>query len=185
MATVPATTDKPTNLPVAAKVIDLPTAVDDAERDQALADKIADGLTALADFVRANPHLAVHMKYTGLTHHVGISVSIADDPRDAVAAFARALNRAGYPVTKKPFGTGDSLFGISADIGETGFGLDVWADRNEVCERVVTGTETVVKEVPDPELLAAVPTVKVVETVETVEWHCGSLLAPAGSVTAS
>ena len=50
----------------------------------------------------------------------------------------------------------------------------VVAAREAVCERVVTGTETVTKSVPDPSIL--VPLVEVTEEVETVEWVCSPLL---------
>jgi hypothetical protein len=55
----------------------------------------------------------------------------------------------------------------------------VLCDRNEVCEKVVTGTREVTKEVPDPEALAAVPKVTVTETVEDVEWRCHPILDAA------
>lgn len=49
--------------------------------------------------------------------------------------------------------------------------------REQVCERVVTGTETRKIVEPDPDLVAALPTVERVETVETVEWRCEPILA--------
>lgn len=56
--------------------------------------------------------------------------------------------------------------------------LLVFANHSEVCERV-TRTETVTREVPDPDKLAEVPTVTVTEEVEHVEWICPpSLLVP-------
>ena len=53
------------------------------------------------------------------------------------------------------------------------------ASRDEVCERVVTGVETVTETVPDPELVAQVPLVEVNRAVELVEWVCRPLLAVA------
>jgi hypothetical protein len=60
--------------------------------------------------------------------------------------------------------------------------IQAYASHYGVCERIVVGTETVTEEVPDPELLAKVPTVTVTEEVEIVEWRCpDSLLAGAES----
>ena len=51
------------------------------------------------------------------------------------------------------------------------------APRATVCQRVVTATETVTEEVPDPAEVAKLPTIKHERTVETVEWQCVPLLA--------
>jgi hypothetical protein len=56
-------------------------------------------------------------------------------------------------------------------------GLHVYARRDQVCERVVTGTETVTRTVKDPAALAEVPEVEVTEEVEIVKWECKPLLA--------
>jgi heme-binding NEAT domain protein len=60
----------------------------------------------------------------------------------------------------------------------------VSVDREEICERIVTGTREVTVEVPDPEQLAAVPTVSVTKTVEDVEWICRPLLDDATTAPA-
>lgn len=54
-------------------------------------------------------------------------------------------------------------------------GLHLYAsvERDEVCERIVTGTRQVTEEVPDP----AAPKITVTRTVEDVEWRCMPLLA--------
>ena len=41
----------------------------------------------------------------------------------------------------------------------------------------MTGVETVTEEVPDPDALAAVPTIIQTREVETVEWKCEPLMA--------
>lgn len=58
-------------------------------------------------------------------------------------------------------------------------GLDfhIVVAREAVCERVVTGTKTVTREVPDPSV--DVPTIEVTEEIETVEWVCSPLLESA------
>jgi hypothetical protein len=59
-----------------------------------------------------------------------------------------------------------------------GFKVQLSAVRDAVCERVVVGMHEVTEEVPDPEVLATVPVVKVTRTVEDVRWECGSILKP-------
>lgn len=76
----------------------------------------------------------------------------------------------------------DTLFRFRGKLGA--LPIEVIVDRPAVCERVVTGTREVVREVPDPEALAAVPTTTVTETVEDVRWECRPLLAPADEPTA-
>ncbi len=60
-----------------------------------------------------------------------------------------------------------------------GVKITLTAYRNDVCKRVVTHVEHVVEELPDPELVAALPTIKVEREVETVEWQCVPLLREA------
>jgi hypothetical protein len=61
-----------------------------------------------------------------------------------------------------------------------GVTYELYINRNLVCERVVTGTETVTVTEPDPELVAGLPTVTRTETREIVEWVCpDSVLAGA------
>ncbi len=53
--------------------------------------------------------------------------------------------------------------------------------RAQVCERVVTGVETVTEEIPDPDYIAAAPRVTQTREVETVEWRCVPLLAESAA----
>ena len=89
-----------------------------------------------------------------------------DDARAQMAATARAL-----PCTwdKKASDTYLRLRGRIA-----GLHVELVAYRDAVCTRVVTGTEEREVEV---EVTPAV-TEKRTETVDVVEWDCGSLLAP-------
>ncbi|GAB3471800.1 hypothetical protein [Actinophytocola sediminis] len=136
----------------------------------ALATDLAAGYRALADLIDANPDLAAHMRY--IPKNILVPVSGEDDPRAIIAAFARTGLRHGATVEKWIRGSNS---GVAIAWGQ--INLDVYAGRDEVCERVVTGVETVTKTVPDPEALAAVPTVEVTEQVEQVEWRCRPLLA--------
>ncbi len=62
--------------------------------------------------------------------------------------------------------------------------MNLSAFRDDVCERIVTGTHQVTETGKDPEALAAVPEIEVTKTVEDVEWRCGSILAPQGATAA-
>ena len=127
------------------------------------------GLRALADVIEQHPDL--RLPSTGHSDWAPIHVIPRDDQRAELAAWARVL-----PGRKAKSPRGEYL-----DLEGTlhGLHIKVICDRGEVCERVVVGTEEVTKEVPDPEYVAAAPMVTVTETVEQVEWRCGSILADA------
>lgn len=127
-------------------------------------------LRALADLLDANPDLIDDVRY--VHERQLVPVNHADDPRERMAAFIRAGKAAGFAVRKDY----DENYG-SVDINLGAFLLHVYASRERVCERVVTGTREVTREVQDPEALKAVPTTTVTETVEDVEWVCLPLLA--------
>lgn len=152
------------------------TTTDQKPTDQtAEAHPLAAGLRALADMVDANPGL-VEREYEGGAGLIAAfdRMLVPVNKRSSVAALARAGLRAGAEVDKH---VSDTYAGVDLHFGPAW--LHVYADREEVCEKIVTGTREVTEEVPDPQALAAVPTVTVTKTVEDVEWRCGSLLAPA------
>lgn len=126
------------------------------------------GLRALADLLDAHPEIP--LPYTG-SKHSGLLwiLQSEDDQRPILRKLARLLPGL---IEKGYRGTDFDLKG-SLD----GLHLHVIADRDSVCERVVTGTREVTREVPDPVALAAVPTTVVTETVEDVEWRCAPLLS--------
>jgi hypothetical protein len=139
--------------------------------DQAAA--MADGLRKLADLIETNPAFAPVMRYP--LGSMNAPANYVGDTRKLMADFARAALAAGGTVEKDY--DGDKWAGINASFGPVC--VQVYADRAKVCERVVVGTREVTKEVPDPDALAAVPTVTVTETVEDVRWECTPLLAAA------
>lgn len=138
---------------------------------------IAASLRDLADMVEANPGIFAS-KWDAAYGLVRLLVTPVQT-REQVAALARAGLHAGAKVTKH---VGDKWAGVDITF-PSGTGLHVYADREEVCERVVTGTREVTETVPDPEALAAVPLVEVTKTVEDVEWRCGSFLAPTAETS--
>jgi hypothetical protein len=124
----------------------------------------ADGLRALADMIEQNPAVAPMMLST--LPRMLVSVGHLGDPSEELLAFLRA----GGSAARKNYDS-DNWMAVDVDFGAVG--LYVYTSRDQVCERVVTGTETVTKLVPDP----AAPMVEVTEQVEQVEWRCSSLLA--------
>lgn len=139
-----------------------------------LAENLVAGLRDLAAFIETNPDLAdayrTDLILSGIKAHLSHR---SDDKAAELGRHAQAAARHGAKVTKDIDDQWHNLVMTFAG----GLKVEVLAYRAEVCERVVTGVETVTKTVPDPEALAAVPTVKVTEEVEQVEWVCRPLLA--------
>jgi hypothetical protein len=134
-----------------------------------IARAFADGFRCLAQMIEDYPDLADALVFQNLE---GIHVSVSGlSAVETLAAFARAGKASGATVRKEY----DSDWGTVRLEFNDRVGLSVFASRNEVCERVVTGTEVVKKVVPDPSV--TVPLVEIEETVETVEWVCSPLLA--------
>lgn len=138
---------------------------------QQLADEYAAGFRALADLFQANPALAEHARYAQFDK-IMVSANSEEQPAAVLAEFVRAAKARGFKIAKDG---SDKWFHVGLTSGRVG--LDVFAAREEVCERVVTGTETVTKTVKDPAILATVPDVEVTEEVEIVKWECKPLLA--------
>lgn len=136
--------------------------------DQDLANELAANLRQLATMIENSPQLAETLKYSFDSIN-----AFSNDPAH-LAEFMRAGRHHGAETTKSA-SKGSDWFVAELRWGRVG--LDVNARREEVCERVVVGTETVTKTVKDPELLATVPDVEVTEEVEIVEWQCKPLLA--------
>jgi hypothetical protein len=136
-----------------------------------LAAELAAGLRSVADMVEATPELASAFGIAFLKMQAYVGYAFEDKPA-ALATFARAALRHGAKVEKK---ADDKWSSVDAKWGPVT--VSAYTNRDEVCERVVTGTEVVTKKVPDPEALALVPEVEVTEEVETFEWRCVPLLA--------
>ncbi len=138
-----------------------PAAVSNAAR-------LAAQIRRLADFVEDNPELVHHLSYTFNRMLVpGVRT------RENVATFARAGVAARAKVSKHQ---GDNWAGVDIRFGPD-LSLHVYVDREEICERVVTGTREVTEMVPDPEHVAAAPLVEKTTVVEDVEWVCHPILA--------
>lgn len=126
------------------------------------------GLRALADLLDAHPE--VPLPYHGSTAPLTIMHLSGADQRTKFLASVRA-----FPGHKTKEAR-DAYFDVEVMLH--GLSVQITANRDAVCERVVTGTRVLYRDVPDPEALAAVPTTTVTETVEDVRWDCRPLLAP-------
>ncbi len=128
----------------------------------------AEALTALAGRLDAHPE--AKLPYQLPADEINIYCTSTADQRAVMAATARAI---GCTWTKKPWeANGTAYFDLVGDFH--GITIAITAYRDQVCERVVTGTEE--REVD--EVVTPAVTKKVMKTVEVVEWDCGSLLAP-------
>jgi hypothetical protein len=118
------------------------------------------GLRQLADLLDAHPEWPLPL-------HQVILMFTGDDARGRFAAAARLFPG---PLTKS---TTDKFFDLTGAL--RGLDVELTAYRDVVCERVVVGTETITKQVPDPTV--TVPLVEVTETIEQVEWRCSPVLS--------
>lgn len=129
------------------------------------------GLRALADVLEAHPEVPV--PYHGNQADITISAFLhSEDPRAELAAAARAFP-CNWEKAVRDDGTYGSYFDLHGKLH--GLSLRLTAYRDAVCERVVTGTRDIEVE----EEIRPAETRKVVKQVETAEWVCHPLLAPA------
>jgi hypothetical protein len=138
--------------------------------DPTRTEKVA-ALFELALLLEQNPDLPVPFELTSGSH-LNIMLMSSKDPKGDLARCIRILPG---PIQKRVWGSeSNSYFDAIAKVGS--IEIHVGAYRDQVCERVVTGTREVTETVPDPTV--RVPLVEVTKTVEDVEWVCGSLMAP-------
>lgn len=132
------------------------------------------GLRQLADILDAHPE--VPLPYDGSSPDYGRITFMflnADNPRAEMAAARRAL---GVRIEKSDR-SDDKYFDLRGNLAGLYFSMSAF--RNDVCERVVTGTREVEVEEADPAAVAALPKVKRTVQIEDVEWRCTPLLASA------
>jgi len=136
----------------------------------------AEGLRALAAFIEKHAEFEAIFRFTFDTMN---AYAREDDKQAQIAGIVRAALRSGARIEKDVNGdwfSADLYFGDSVK-------LSINAKRDEVCERIQVGEETVTKTVPDPAV--EVPMVEVAETVPTYEWQCRPLLAAEQSSAAT
>jgi hypothetical protein len=136
------------------------------------------GLRALADVLEQTDDLP--LPFDGHLDPITFHFLGTADPRAELAAATRAIP---CDWTKRVFDSRNTAyFDLRGQLH--GLKVNLSAFRDDVCERIVTGTHQVTETVKDPEALAAVPEIEVTKTVEDVEWRCGSILAPQGATAA-
>ncbi|MBA2952157.1 hypothetical protein GON03_19255 [Nocardioides sp. MAH-18] len=130
----------------------------------------ADRLKVVADLLAAHPDLPAPcvFAYSG-SGHVEVTWQLMntdghkDNQRDAARTIIAAL---GGKWTKNPW---DDRFDFARPL-DGGITLQIFAHRDQLCERIVTGSETV-----------TIPAVEAqperTEQREVVEWRCHPLLA--------
>jgi hypothetical protein len=128
------------------------------------------GLRKFLDILEAHEEIPLPYYGTDPTYS-RMSINFLRCGADNKAAMAAAARVLPGPLEKGT--TAETYFDLRGSID--GFFYELTALRSEVCERVVTGVETITMTVPDPAV--TVPTVEVTQEVETVEWRCGSILA--------
>lgn len=127
------------------------------------------GARKFLDILEAHEEIPVpYFGHSPLYCRATIHFLFGDGSKARMAAAARA-----FPGPLEKGVTAGTYFDLRGNID--GFYYELTAYRDEVCERVVTGVETVTRRIPDPSV--TVPTVEVTDEVETVEWRCGPILA--------
>lgn len=136
--------------------------VENSERENLCA-----GLIRLSQFLMDNPDIALPSVDVNFWQHL-VTNKTGPEGLAAMRALRRRLPCASWD-TRFGFGDSDSVYWYGK-IGALPITLN--GERKEVCRRVVR-KEKVEVEVPDPDLLALVPTVKREIEREVVEWVCG------------
>jgi hypothetical protein len=124
----------------------------------------------LAEFLAASPAIPLPQSINGCA--VDFWFTSGEDPKAALAACARAFGLDGWK--KRTWdSTTRSYFEMSREWD--GWRINLNAHRDTVCTKVLTGTER--REVE--EVVTPAVTVKVMADVETYEWRCEPVMAPA------
>jgi len=126
------------------------------------------GLRSLLDCIEAAPELK---GASAIGQTVFLNAGSAEDMKTIAQA-------AGGRWTKDVLDYSPDTFRLVRSFGP--HQIIIFTARENVCERVVTGTREVTVEEHDPALLAAVPTKTVTKTVEDVEWVCPESLLALG-----
>jgi hypothetical protein len=115
------------------------------------------GLRDLADLLEREPELCEAMTSPTMLY----VFEHADTARFA---------RLGLALGNATKGVKDNYYNIEREFGP--LTLQVTTRRENVCVKTVVGIEQVETFAPDPEVVAALPKVRVVTEVEKVEWVC-------------
>jgi hypothetical protein len=126
----------------------------------------AAGLRHLADVIASDPDCPYPQGPIALFIHDG------ENQAEIAARLRRSLGGGRWQKKESVGGAYLTLDGMCG-----GVPVDLWLDRDAVCERVVTGTEEVTEVIPAVTEADLRPEQTVTRTVEHVEWVCSPLLA--------
>lgn len=133
------------------------------------------GLRALADWFDQHPEMDLPYEATprhpsgGVHFSIGIHGTSGPDD-DLPGRFAEAVKSLGGARTKV---VDRGFMRVTRKFGP-GVNVEVWAERDKVCEAVVVGTETVIED----EIVKPAETRRVEKQRDVIEWRCTPLLSP-------
>lgn len=136
------------------------------EKEARKRQEIICGVRQLLDALEENPEIPLPYNLTAITFHLW-SWSTDGEIVDAMKALRRKLPPHKW---EKEYGSYFSLKGKAG--GEHGLPITISVEREAVCKKVVVGTRETYADVPDPELVKAVPLVRVKTEIEDIEWVC-------------
>lgn len=135
---------------------------------------LADSLRQAADLLEAHPDLPKpYLTSPGSRVEISWFLHHADDGAETMRRIVAAI---GGKWRKASAEWSGPLMELDQRRGP--LSLMVSVARDQVCERVSTGVQTVTETVKDPEALARVPEIETTREVETFEWRCSPLLQP-------
>lgn len=129
------------------------------------------GVRLLADLLESDPAIPLPANFA---EHSGVTIQLLHSGEKSAAEMAHIRAAIGGQFVKDTYGEDGQYFELCGHLAGLKVNVVTW--RDQVCKRVVTGTRTVTKDVPDPQALAAVPVTTVEETVEDFEWVCAPVL---------
>lgn len=140
--------------------------------------EFVEGLRALAQWVEDHPEIDVPYQAKSVaTQAFTIGAhswnSETETEQDVAEVFASMVKALGGSRAKD---ADDGYMRVTRKFGP-GVALEVWASRNEVCEAVVVGTETVIEN----EIVEPAVTRRVEKQRDIVEWRCAPVLADKAS----
>lgn len=152
---------------------DLRSVTENAAQREA-AEDLAHNLRKIADIVASQPeHLKMWRSIFSQLRYYAVTEKEFTDATLAVMPYARRTEGGERGLSKDADRWYMRVHGYLGQLPIT-----ISSDRNLVCTKVVTGTETVTREIPDPDA----PKITVTEEQEIVEWECPPLLSKmAGS----
>lgn len=130
--------------------------------------KLAERLRVLADIYESSDDLVIPSElssYSSMTYWVSGPAEATD--------IVKALRKMGYEWEKRPSYDGQHL--ILENKNGDPLNVQIWISRSAVCEPVVVGQETKIKKVVKQGAVYE----DVEETVDVIEWDCGSVLKAA------